>query len=69
LGYGSVFLAVAVILTGTSILPLPDDKNTFRLAYGIGSGSALLLTIMYLMYDKYQYKNIHTTKNSEEGLV
>lgn len=69
LGYGSVFLAVAVILIGTNILPIPDDKKTIRFAYGIGSGSVLLLTILYLMYDKYQYQNKHTTKNNEEGMV
>ena len=69
LGYGSVFLAVGVIIIGTNILPKPDDTNTFRLAYGIGSGSILLLTILYLMNDKYQYNKTHSTKNEEEGMV
>ncbi len=56
-GYGSVFLAVVVISFGTKILPKPEDRNSFRLAYGIGSGTVLFSAILFLIIDKYRFKN------------
>lgn len=65
LGWLAVFLAVATIGVGTTLLRQPRARN-FQITYGVAVGGCLVILISFLLLDKENYKNFLSNEEAEE---
>lgn len=60
LGWTAVFLAVATISLGTTLVPMPSDQIKFQYGYGLGAGLALTILLVGILKDKSSFSPVST---------
>eukprot|EP00980_Cylindrotheca_fusiformis_P030371 scaffold24719_cov147-Cylindrotheca_fusiformis.AAC.1 len=65
-GYVAILMAAATIILGTKILPEPDDKRAFQVAYGILLGVLLLAIVLMVLDKKNHADNTTIPKEKKE---
>merc|ERR1711971_621083 len=65
-GYTAVFLAMATIIIGTTLVPIPEAQTAFQAVYGVILVS-LVLFIGFTVYDGYKVWQVNGEDRSGDN--